>query len=335
MPEAPDPLVTVVVPAFNAEPTIGETLRSVRDQSYPALDIVVVDDGSSDATVAIVQQHAAEDPRVRLIRQANGGVAAARNRGVREAAGELIAPVDADDLWRPRKIERQVEAVRRGGPKVALVYTWFALIDERGRLLSHGKPGPTVDGPALAEMARCNLPGNGSSPLMRRAAVLEAGGYDESLRARGVQGCEDLQLYLAIAERHDFACVPDFLTGYRFSGGAMSADARRMLGSFDTVMGAFLERRPDLAAACARGRSEMLIWLLLRALRAKRLDVALDMLGEMERHDRALARRFALRVPLNLCRFHLMGPARLALQARRGRPTAFLKPGEAPIHGPH
>src|ERR1700674_400681 len=89
-------LVTVVIPAFNAARTIDETLRSVRSQTHRRLEILIVDDGSTDATPQIVERHVAEDRRIRLIRQPNAGVAAARNKGVVEAAGDLVAPIDAD-----------------------------------------------------------------------------------------------------------------------------------------------------------------------------------------------------------------------------------------------
>lgn len=88
-------LVTVVIPAYNAAATIDETLLSVRSQSHRRLEILVVDDGSKDATAHIVQRHCAEDSRIRLIRQRNSGVAAARNRGVAEATGDFVAPIDA------------------------------------------------------------------------------------------------------------------------------------------------------------------------------------------------------------------------------------------------
>src|SRR6476660_90490 len=97
-------LVSVVVPAYNAEKTILETICSVRAQTYRNLDIVVVDDGSVDGTPGIVERHARTDSRVRLIRQANLGVAAARNRGIAEARADYIAPIDADDLWESTKI---------------------------------------------------------------------------------------------------------------------------------------------------------------------------------------------------------------------------------------
>src|SRR5438045_2856629 len=94
-------LVTVIVPAYNAGVTIGATLDSIRAQTHTNLEVLVIDDGSTDATAKIVQRHASVDPRIRLIRQSNEGVAAPRNRGIAEARGEYLAPIDADALWRP------------------------------------------------------------------------------------------------------------------------------------------------------------------------------------------------------------------------------------------
>src|SRR5262245_57856494 len=98
------PVVSVVVPAFNAGATLDQTLRSVRAQTYTHLEVIVVDDGSKDATAEIALAHAKSDARIRLVRQANGGVASARNAGIREARAALVAPIDADDLWAPTKI---------------------------------------------------------------------------------------------------------------------------------------------------------------------------------------------------------------------------------------
>ena len=107
------PLVGVVVPAYNAAATLDETLRSVRAQTHRALEIIVVDDGSLDDTAAIARRHAAEDERVRVLCQANAGVAAARNAGWQSSRADLIAFIDADDLWAPTKIERQLQALAR------------------------------------------------------------------------------------------------------------------------------------------------------------------------------------------------------------------------------
>ncbi len=262
--------VTAVIPAYNAAATLDETLRSVRAQTHRALEILVVDDGSRDGTPDIVLAHAAADPRVRLVRQANAGVAAARNRGVAEARAALVAPVDADDLWAVDKIERQLAAMRCGGPAVALVYTWSALIDAESRIVGFGDRS-TDEGDVLARMCRGNLVGNGSAALMRRAAVLEAGGYDATLRARGAQGCEDLLLYCGIAARHRVAVVPEFLTGYRQNAETMSRDLQQMYRSWRLVAAELRIRHPGLLADIESGEDFAATWLLRRALWSRRI----------------------------------------------------------------
>jgi glycosyltransferase involved in cell wall biosynthesis len=258
--------VSVIVPAYNAAKTIDETLMSVRSQSWRDLEIIVVDDGSTDDTRERAERHAAEDARVRVIRQPNGGVAAARNRGVAEAAGDLVAPVDADDLWRPTKIEKQLVSLRAAGEAVALVYTWFATIDEAGRIIAQDNSSDE-EGNVLRRMCMGNLVGNGSSPLMRKQAVVEAGGYDSSLRAQGAEGCEDLKLYFTIAECHRFAVVREHLTGYRWTPENMSSDGRKMLRSYDLVMDPLRAKYPQYMAEFEWGRTFLIGWLFDRAVK--------------------------------------------------------------------
>jgi glycosyltransferase involved in cell wall biosynthesis len=273
-------LVAVVIPAFNAERWIDETLRSVRAQTHRALEIVVVDDGSTDGTCGIVERHAALDGRIRLIRQANAGVAAARNRGVAETCADLIAPVDADDLWAPTKIERQLARLRALGDGVGLVYTRFALIDADSRII-HVDRRRGVEGEALIPMCLTNVVGNGSSPLMRRSVMLEAGGYDPGLRAADAQGCEDYKLYFAIAERSRFGFVDECLTGYRDLPDNMSSQLGRMLRSRDLCTDEFRSRHPRQARLFDRGRMRLLRFNLARALRARRGGEARAALSEM------------------------------------------------------
>ena len=179
--------VSVIIPAYNASRTIRETLESAAAQTHRALEILVVDDGSSDETPAIVEGFASGDPRVRLIPQANGGVAAARNSGIAASSAEFIAPLDSDDLWHPTKIARQLDIFATGGPDIGLVYTWFALIDDRSRVkqLRHH---PEHQGEVLAPLAFHNFIGNGSSALIRRSALAHTEGYDSSLRRGGRTG---------------------------------------------------------------------------------------------------------------------------------------------------
>jgi glycosyltransferase involved in cell wall biosynthesis len=125
------PRVSVIVPAFNAATSIEETLDSVLRQTYENFDVVVDDDGSEDDTAAKVECFAARDPRITLVRQHQSGIAAARNLAIERSSGELVAPLDADDLWHPRKLELQVRSLEAAPPSVALCYCWWQNIDER------------------------------------------------------------------------------------------------------------------------------------------------------------------------------------------------------------
>ena len=102
------PLVSVIIPAFNAAKHIRQTLNSVLEQTHQTLEVIVVDDGSADATAAIVEQFVEKDARIQLIRQSNAGVGAARNMAIGKAHVKYIAPLDADDVWSPKKLENQV-----------------------------------------------------------------------------------------------------------------------------------------------------------------------------------------------------------------------------------
>jgi glycosyltransferase involved in cell wall biosynthesis len=265
-------LITIVVPAYNAGATIDRTLKSVRSQSYRDIEILVVDDGSLDETPSIIARHAAADKRIRLITQANRGVAAARNRGIAEARGNLIAPIDADDLWSSTKLEKQIATMAEGGPDVGLVYCWYAIIDAED--LIEGIAKPTKSGKVLSCLCARNFVGNGSSPLMRKDVVLAAGGYSTHLRAVRAQGCEDWLLYLRIAEKHEFRVVEECLLGYRMVPGSMSRDIRQMLRSLRHVTGEILERNPDQSQNLMNGDFNLSAWLFRRAMSSINLQAA-------------------------------------------------------------
>ena len=256
-------LITVVVPAYNAQATIDETLHSVRAQTYKTLDVVVVDDGSTDTTAEIVARHVRDDSRVRLLQQPNSGVAAARNAAIAVAGGEFIAPIDADDLWHPTKIEKQLSAMRRGGERAGLAYAWTALIDLNSCIVALAAPN-FDQGDVLSRLCHSNMVGNGSAPLMRLAAVLQAGCYDTTLVQRQAQGCEDIALYLAIAQQHDFVLVPEYLTGYRQRPDSMSKDSLQMWRSLNLVTGELMAQRPDLRPQLRNGRANMLLTIYRR-----------------------------------------------------------------------
>ena len=114
----------MIIPAFNAAEYIRETLHSVLAQTYRALEVIVVDDGSADATGSIVKEFVKKDARVHLVRQCNAGVGAARNTAIRMARGEYIASMDADDMWFSQKLEKQVACMELYGEETGLVYCW-------------------------------------------------------------------------------------------------------------------------------------------------------------------------------------------------------------------
>ena len=268
----------MIIPAFNAAAMIDETLRSARGQTHANLEIIVVDDGSTDATIEIVEKHARADERVQLVRQpANGGPSAARNRAIELSKGAFIAPLDADDLWRADKLSRQLDAF--ADPRVGLVYSWYAIIDADS-LIRFLDSRSEADGDVVAALCERNFVGNGSAPLMTRAAVLEAGGYDEQLR-----GCEDYKLLFRIAERHRFALVRDFLVGYRDRPDSLSSDFDLMLKTHAHCEAVFACGHPERVAALRRNRTRLMRFMASRCYRGGEWGTAARLVWRMARED--------------------------------------------------
>jgi glycosyltransferase involved in cell wall biosynthesis len=231
---AGSPLVSVIVPAYNAERTLEETLRSAAAQTHAPIEIVIVDDGSTDRTRELARRFCAAEPRARLIEQENRGVAAARNAGIRASRGAYLAPLDADDIWHPTKIARQVEVALAAPEPPGFVYCWFRTIDARSHAIACGEAW-IVRGHALDRLAYRNVVGNGSGLLLSRAAVDDVGGYDERRGPDGVEGCADVAIQLAVARRHSIDLVEEYLVGYRVSPSGLSSDAERMYRAFRIV----------------------------------------------------------------------------------------------------
>src|SRR5437879_4622362 len=237
-------LVSVIIPAYNEAATVERTISSVRNQTYLDLEMQVVDDGSTDETAAIVQRLADIDHRITLLRKPNGGLVSARNYGIAHAGGEFIAPIDADDLWHPDKIKKQMVVMRDRGDQVGLVYCWSRAIDERDRVLFDITPC-IFRGNVYTALILRNFLSSGT-PLVRRRCVEEVGGYDATLSSRGAPCCEDLKFNLDIAERCDFDLVPEFLFSYRVRAGSMSTDSDAMLRSHKLVIEEVRARHPEL-----------------------------------------------------------------------------------------
>jgi glycosyltransferase involved in cell wall biosynthesis len=265
-------LVSVLIPAFNAEKYIRETLGSVASQTHRNLEVLVVDDGSSDGTGAIAEEVARCDRRFRSYRLPNRGVAAARNHALSLARGEFVAPIDADDLWHPRKVEKQLQMIVTAGSSVGLVYSWMCTISQSGFAIDFNRPRDDRASSPLQRLAETNFVGCASVPLMRTVAVREVGGYDESLRQAKAEGCEDYDLYLKLAERWSFALVPDYLVGYRRSAESMSTDVWKMRRSHEKVMQNLRNRCPDIpSGAIATSHRRMGLRLAMNCVRERQM----------------------------------------------------------------
>lgn len=298
-----DQLVSVVIPAYNAEATLDETLHSVRAQTHGAIEIIVVDDGSTDTTRALAEQHAAADARVQVLHQPNAGVAAARNAGWQHARSAFIAFVDADDLWAPSKIERQLHALQRAGPRAGLAYAWTARIDASG-VVRHCNDGTHHEGQVLPMILSSNFVCCGSNVLVRRDALIDAEGFDSRLRAAGAEGCEDWLFYSRVAETYHFVRVPEYLVGYRELHNSMSSNRHRMLGSHILMCRQMLARRPDQAGAVLDGLQNYGAWLLREVVSTRSLGQAWSLWRLVWNESRPVAWRV-------LCTVFLLDPARM------------------------
>jgi len=247
-----DALVSIIIPAYNAARYIREAVRSAQKQTYSPIEIIVVDDGSQDDTTSVVDQMASNDARIHLVTQPNQGVAQARNRGINESRGEFIAPLDADDIWFPCKLKRQVQRMEQAGPTTGLVYSWWAYLNNEGEI--YRIPGrPRFEGNVYEAHIHENFIGNASVPLFRRESLERVGLYDPAFRAQGAGGCEDWDLTLRVAAEYEFSLVREHLSAYRAAekkdverNFTMSDDTVTMARGYESMMNDIKERHPDI-----------------------------------------------------------------------------------------
>lgn len=199
--DADVPFVSVVLITYNCAAYLTTAIDSVLSQTWTDLELIVVDDGSTDGTRQLVE--AVTDPRVRYIEQPNGGPNAARNRGTLAARGALIAFLDCDDWWTPQKISRQV-ARARDRPRAGLIYSFATRVNERG--VPKERYDTALDGEALDTLLFGNaIAGSASSALVTRAAFEQVGPFDETLRFG-----EDWEYWIRVAAAFPVACVREF-----------------------------------------------------------------------------------------------------------------------------
>lgn len=226
-------LISIIVPAFNAENYISETLTSINNQEYKNLEIIVVDDGSTDATSEIVR----EFDEVKLIKQFNAGVSAARNHGVKQSAGDLIAFCDADDVWYPNKLTEQLKLHEK--------YKWSYTDSE------YFGNNTSLDGKKRSDLSRLHSGTifeklilenflTTSSIMLEKSLLIKHGGFDENLPAM-----EDWKLWLKIAEENPIGFCSMPLLKYRVHQTSTSRSARRSLPLHLKVIDEIFQELPN------------------------------------------------------------------------------------------
>ncbi|KJH72494.1 glycosyltransferase [Aliterella atlantica] len=213
------PLISVVIPVYNGAKTIKETIESVLQQTYENFEIIVINDGSQDETLAIVKS--VQDQRIKVFSYPNAGLSASRNRGFARACGEFIAFLDADDLWTKDKLAAQLAALQQN-PQAAVAYSWTDHIDENSKFLRPASYN-SCNGNVYERLLIGNFLVCGSNTLIRAQALTKVGGFDESLNS-----AEDWDMWLRLAPGHEFVVVPRPQVLYRISPYSMSANISKM-----------------------------------------------------------------------------------------------------------
>lgn len=265
--------VSVVVATHNQAHWLGEAIGSVRAQTFGDWELLVADDGSTDDTPAVVASFA--DGRVRHLPAARAERAAARNRGVAAAAGELVAFLDADDAWHPEKLARQVAALA-AAPEAAACYAASRFVDEGGRPLPVRKPLRAHAGRLFPRLVRGNFIIL-ASMVVRRRALDAVGGFDATLP---VYGCEDWDLWLRLARRDPFVAVDAELVRYRVHGGNTRPEqvAASGLAVLDRLYAdPAVAREAGIGRAAARARH---LWYHASILAARGRGAALPLVGQ-------------------------------------------------------
>ncbi len=213
------PQISVIIPVYNGEKTIFETIESVLNQTESDFELILINDGSQDSTLDIVAS--IQDPRLKVFSYPNAGVSASRNRGIAHACGEFISFLDADDLWTPDKLEAQLRVLQEN-PQAAVAYSWLDYIDECGQFLRTGCR-KTATGDVYPELLLYQFLENGSNALIRAQALSQVGGFDQSLTH-----AEDWDMFLRLAARYHFVAVPSPQILYRMSASSASSNLSKM-----------------------------------------------------------------------------------------------------------
>lgn len=277
------PKVSVVMPVYNVEAYVAEAIDSVLAQTFDDFELVIVDDGGTDNSMAICRGYS--DPRIRIISQANRGLAGARNTGIGASLGEYVALLDSDDRWLPEKLTLHVIHLDNN-PSVGVSYSPSRFIDMAGHPMRL-KQRPRLEGITAAEIFCRNPVGNGSAPVLRRSALdtvtfrhpkqpERTCWFDETLRQS-----EDIEMWLRLAVGGGirFAGIAPALTEYRVAAGGLSSQVVRQYEAWEGVVQRLQVYAPDFVTThVKRARAYQLRYLARRAVQLGDAGMAVTLL---------------------------------------------------------
>jgi GT2 family glycosyltransferase len=252
------PLISVIIPVYNGEKTIKETINSVLSQTVFDFELIVINDGSQDRTLEVVSD--IPDPRIKIFSYPNAGVAASRNRGLLHSCGQFIAFLDADDLWTSNKLEAQLKALQEN-PKAGVAYSWSNFINESNQLLQPGRR-LTWDGDVYSKILVINFLEHGSNPLIRREALEAVGPFEESLPP-----ADDWDMWIRLAAKYPFVLVTAPQILYRVSTSSQSTNVSKLEAAcLKVIERAFAEAPQELQPLKKRSLSEIYKYLTFKCL---------------------------------------------------------------------
>ncbi|NJK38064.1 MAG: glycosyltransferase [Oscillatoriales cyanobacterium RM2_1_1] len=271
------PLVSVIIPVYNGEKTIVETIFSVLNQSFQDFELIIINDGSTDQTLEIIAQF--QDDRIQPFTYPNAGLATSRNRGIARAQGQYISFIDADDLWTSDKLEAQFQALE-STPKAAVAYSWTDLIDQSSQFLNTDSRA-SFSGNVYPHILLGSFPSNGSNVMVRRQALLELGGFDESLNA-----AEDWEMWIRLAANYFFVAVSKPQILYRISPGSMSTKlTQHETESLKVIERAFIQAPEELHYLKPQSLANLYKYLTFKALDGKQGIKALQFFWQAVKYD--------------------------------------------------
>ena len=265
------PLVSVIIPVYNAEKYLADTINSVLAQTYSHWELILVDDGSTDDSITICQQ--LQNSKIKIIRQENGGVSSALNTGISQSQGEYLAFLDSDDLWLPEKLAKHI-AHLESNPDVGVSFSPSVFIDEQGNSLNR-KTKPKLKHITPVDLFRGNPLGNGSAAVVRRR-TLEAIKFSDSGREcyfdEQIRASQDIEYIIRITLKTAWKIegIPEALTLYRLLSQSNSSNWLKKFQDWETLLTRTSLYAPEVVGKWGNmGKAYQLRYLARKAIRTR------------------------------------------------------------------